>query len=230
MTQRTKPKITTNSSKSYTKISFVPDYSRFSMNGLEDDSILLIRKRVLDCIACTSANVQIYLNGERLRGKGLVDYTKYFFDGHLRRGIEFGATMAHGAEVNVGGLKTNFFEPSISIYKIQVTDKSEPSLNIIEIGKIKLQLLWDALLRGKFVIPESSVLDIQLKSKRKRPGRILPPPKESEGRGMVSKAADQTINQLKAKNSSNYLSDLISIAGGTNYKDQLKKMLVTLPS
>ena len=81
MTQRTKPKITTNSGKSYTKITFIPDYSRFSMNGLEDDSILLIRKRVLDCIACTSANVQIYLNGERLRGKGLVDYTKYFFEG-----------------------------------------------------------------------------------------------------------------------------------------------------
>ena len=81
MTQRTKAKITSNSSKSYTKITFLPDYQRFDMEGLEDDTILLIRKRVLDCIACTNGNVQVYLNGEKLKGKGLVDYTKYFFEG-----------------------------------------------------------------------------------------------------------------------------------------------------
>lgn len=79
MTQKTKAKITKNSGKSYTKITFIPDYERFGMKGLEDDTILLIRKRVLDCIAFTN-NIQIYLNGEKLKGKGLVDYTKYFFE------------------------------------------------------------------------------------------------------------------------------------------------------
>ena len=81
MTQRTKAKITSNSGKSYTKITFLPDYTRFDMNGLEEDTILLLRKRVLDCIACTNPTVQVYLNGEKLKGKGLVDYTKYFFEG-----------------------------------------------------------------------------------------------------------------------------------------------------
>lgn len=80
MTNKSKPKITNNSGKSYTKITFLPDYKRFDMDGLEDDTILLLRKRVLDCIACTNQNVQIYLNGERLNGKGLTDYTKYFFE------------------------------------------------------------------------------------------------------------------------------------------------------
>jgi DNA gyrase/topoisomerase IV subunit B len=80
MTERTKAKITTNSGKSYTKISFIPDYSRFEMTGLEADTVLLIRKRVIDCIACTNENVQVYLNGEKLKGKGLTDYTKYFFE------------------------------------------------------------------------------------------------------------------------------------------------------
>lgn len=79
MSQKSKAKITKNSGKSYTKITIVPDYQRFSMKGLEDDTILLIRKRVLDCIAFTN-NIQIYLNGEKLKGKGLVDYTKYFFE------------------------------------------------------------------------------------------------------------------------------------------------------
>ena len=80
MSNKTKPKITSNSGKSYTKITFFPDYHRFEMKGLEDDTILLIQKRALDCIACTNGNVQIWLNGQRLVGKGLVDYTRYFFD------------------------------------------------------------------------------------------------------------------------------------------------------
>jgi DNA topoisomerase-2 len=80
MTIKGKPKVTSNSGKSYTKITFLPDYPKFEMRGLEDDTILLLRKRVLDCIACTSKDVAIYLNGTKLKGKGLVDYIKYFFE------------------------------------------------------------------------------------------------------------------------------------------------------
>jgi len=80
MSERSKAKITSNSGKSFTKITFIPDYSRFEMSGLEHDTILLIRKRVLDCIACTNNNVQIYLNGQRLQGKGFSDYIGYFFE------------------------------------------------------------------------------------------------------------------------------------------------------
>ena len=80
MSNKTEPKITSNSSKSYTKVTFIPDYKRFNMKGLEDDTILLINKRVYDCMACTNKNVNIYLNGEKLKGKSFSDYTKYFFD------------------------------------------------------------------------------------------------------------------------------------------------------
>ena len=80
MSIKSKPKITSNSTKSYTKITFIPDYPRFEMEGLEDDSILLIKKRALDTIACTNNTIKVYLNDELLKGKGLVDYTKYFFD------------------------------------------------------------------------------------------------------------------------------------------------------
>ncbi len=154
----------------------------------------------------------------------IVGYTTYFFDSHMRRGLQWGATYAHGAEVNIGRFKTNFFAPSMSIGNIQVTNKSKPEFNFIEIGEIKLELLWDALLRGKFVIPESSILDIRLNSKRKRPGRILPVKESSGAPSAVNVAAQKTLNELKAKNESNLLSDLFSLAGGTNYKDQLKKL------
>jgi DNA topoisomerase-2 len=80
MTQRSRAKVTKASSKSYTKITFLPDYDRFTMKGLEDDTTFLINKRVYDCIACTDRSVSIFLNGEKLRGKGLQDYSNYFFD------------------------------------------------------------------------------------------------------------------------------------------------------
>lgn len=80
METRSKPKVTKNSGKSYTKITFLPDYARFHMSGLENDTTLLINKRVYDCIACTNKTVNVFLNGERLRGKGLVDYSNYFFE------------------------------------------------------------------------------------------------------------------------------------------------------
>lgn len=77
---KTKPKVTKNSGKSYTKITFLPDYTKFGMKKLDKDTISLLIKRVYDCIACTNKNVTVFLNGEKLKGKGLVDYVKYFFD------------------------------------------------------------------------------------------------------------------------------------------------------
>jgi DNA topoisomerase-2 len=80
MSNKAKPKITKNGQKSYTQITFLPDYKRFEMKGLEDDTILLLNKRIYDCVACTQAHVSIFLNGEKIKGKGLLDYAKYFFD------------------------------------------------------------------------------------------------------------------------------------------------------
>jgi DNA topoisomerase-2 len=80
MSTKSKPKITKNAGKSYTKITFLPDYAKFGMTGLDKDTIGLLNKRVYDCIACTNKNVSIFLNGNKIKGRGLVDYAKYFFD------------------------------------------------------------------------------------------------------------------------------------------------------
>jgi len=80
MSEKSKPKITKCSQKSYTQITFVPDYARFEMKNLENDTIALLNKRIHDCVACTNPNVSVFLNGEKIKGKGLLDYVKYFFD------------------------------------------------------------------------------------------------------------------------------------------------------
>ena len=153
----------------------------------------------------------------------LTIYFNFFFDSHIKSGIEFFGIKTYRAEINVARVKTNFLNPSLSIYGIQITDKKKPDYNILEIEKVHLTLLWNALLRGKIVIPEASILQIKTNSKRRKIGRILPPEKRKT-KGLVTKAVEKTLNQLKEKNQSNLLSDIFSIAGGENYTDQLKKL------
>ena len=78
MSVKSNVKITKNSGKSYTKISFLPDYSKFEMNCLDSNTIEILSKRIFDCIAITHKKVDVFLNDIKLKGKGLLDYTKYF--------------------------------------------------------------------------------------------------------------------------------------------------------
>jgi len=78
MYSKTDPKITSNSGKSYTQISFIPDFKRFGMKSLEKNTIALMKKRVYDTIACTNKNVSVYLNGEKIKAKNFIDYCNFY--------------------------------------------------------------------------------------------------------------------------------------------------------
>ncbi len=80
MYEKTEPKITKVKVKPYTKITFRPDFERFGIKKLQlsKDFISFLQRRVYDCIATTNKNVNIYLNGNKLEGKDLMAYTKFF--------------------------------------------------------------------------------------------------------------------------------------------------------
>jgi uncharacterized protein (TIGR03545 family) len=149
-------------------------------------------------------------------------YFKFFFDIHLKAGMEMGGTYANGAEVNIGSLSTSFFNASLDIRDIQVTNKETPTQNVLQIGTIQFKALWDALLRGKVVIPLAAVTDIMINTARKRPGRVLPVKKSSEDnvQSMKSSALDVTNKVLEGS----IFGDLAAIAQGDNYKEKLKEM------
>lgn len=54
------------STKPYTSVSFLPDYSRFGLPGLTDDMYSVLEKRVYDLGAVTPDTVRIKLNGQIL--------------------------------------------------------------------------------------------------------------------------------------------------------------------
>lgn len=103
-------------------------------------------------------------------------YFIVFFDSHLKSAIEFGATYANGAEVNVGSVKTSFIKGDFAIYDFQVTNVENPKLNTVEIGQMHFQFLWDALLRMKFVVQDASITNLQVGTTRKYPGRVTKKP------------------------------------------------------
>ena len=82
-------------------------------------------------------------------------YFALLFDLHLRKGIEWTASYVHGAEVNVAKLHTSFLRGTFRMTGLQVTDKEEPTRNLIVIGDIRFGFLWDALLRAKFVVEDA---------------------------------------------------------------------------
>jgi uncharacterized protein (TIGR03545 family) len=155
-------------------------------------------------------------------------YFSYYFDHHLKKVFEYVGTQANGAEVNVDLVKTSFLSGSFELDRLQVTNPERPSHNSLEIGSMRFQYLWDALLRMKFVVKEASITNIQLMKPRSRPGYVLPPKPASPSK--IEALQNQVIAQVKNKYSANILGDMMVLLEGGDYQDQLQKIRETLKS
>ena len=67
------------SEKHFTKIRFIPDYERFSLSGLDEDNEARLIKRVYDVAGC-NPNLNVYLNGKRIKIASFTDYVKLYTD------------------------------------------------------------------------------------------------------------------------------------------------------
>ena len=154
-------------------------------------------------------------------------YFSFFFDGNLRRALEYAGTHIVGAEVDVARVYTSFIHARLEIDGIEVTDKEHPERNMVEVGHIRFELLWDALLRAKVVVDEASILNIEALSPRKHPGFIVPPsPPEPNGgkSAALENVEDAVVSQTRKQYNGNFLGDLAGLLGGGDTKAQLKNL------
>jgi uncharacterized protein (TIGR03545 family) len=167
-------------------------------------------------------------------------YFHFLFDLNLKKGLEWAGTKVVGAEVNIRDFKTSFLNASLRIQGIELTDAEIPTHNALSIGDIRFSLLWDALLRVKFVVNEAVVEQIEFGKKRARPGRVLPPPPpepEDKGPSKLEQEAEKlktaALEKTQEKYSDNVLGDIAGLLGGAkadvtldNFKEGLisKKM------
>lgn len=86
MTVRRDPQISSHAGEDFTKVTFFPDFSRFQMEGLEDDIVMLIRRRAYDVAASTHGRCKVFLNGKQLEVQSFEDYVNlYLTDDAFRR-------------------------------------------------------------------------------------------------------------------------------------------------
>ena len=80
MNNKSQPKITElkgDNIKSYTKITFRPDLTKFKLKELTDDMVSLMEKRVID-VAGVSGKIKVYLNGTKLDINNFKKYISFY--------------------------------------------------------------------------------------------------------------------------------------------------------
>jgi len=76
MSARTTAKVI-KSTKKHTEITFLPDYERFGMKGIDDNHCKMIEKRIYDLAGC-NPNLKIYYNGVLVNINSFEDYVKLY--------------------------------------------------------------------------------------------------------------------------------------------------------
>ena len=77
MSESSPPKVTATKKKSFTKITFLPDYSRFGITDFTD-TFLLFKSRVYEGSAITDKRIVVSYNGEKVPIKTFEDYINLF--------------------------------------------------------------------------------------------------------------------------------------------------------
>jgi DNA topoisomerase-2 len=119
MRNRSEPQIT-KGAKGFTEISYIPDFSRFGLTGLDDDHVEMMRKRCADIAACNPL-IRVEFNGERFNFSSFSAYCRLytenvFYEGSERWRIAVGTSngsmqqvsFVNGVETKDGGTHVDF--------------------------------------------------------------------------------------------------------------------------
>lgn len=64
--------------RDFVKITFVPDFARFQLRGLDEAHLKIFKKRVYDLCGVIDANVKVHFNGERIAIKNFSEYVNFY--------------------------------------------------------------------------------------------------------------------------------------------------------
>ena len=97
MRNRTQP-IIKKSKTNHTQISFIPDFTRFGLESIDESHFKMIEKRVYDLAACNT-DIKIYFNDKLLNFKSFEDYiklytTEYFFESNKDKTWSVGIALS----------------------------------------------------------------------------------------------------------------------------------------
>ena len=115
MTEIKPPKIS-DSDKHFTKITFKPDYAYFGLDGLDQDHVLRMTKRIVDAAAC-NPKIKFYINGERINVKDFNDYIEMYVEDNADYVFDSTPTWKVGVSKSSDGFDQVSFVNSVETYQ-----------------------------------------------------------------------------------------------------------------
>lgn len=124
----------------------------------------------------------------------------FALDPLLRRGLEAAGSAALGAKVEVGGLRTRVFPPSLRLSGVAAADPEQPMRNLFEFRAAAFAFEGRPLLEKKVVVPEASLEGLVLGTPRKTSG-ALPDAPPSAGAAALKRWSEEAKSSLSASGS-----------------------------
>jgi len=110
-------------------------------------------------------------------------FVAFFLDWTIEWAIERAGTMANGAKVELAGVDINWIKGSITLRRLQITDKSAPMTNAFEIDSMKFAISPKPLFWRKFIIETGEINGIRSGTPRKYSGAIPETPADEAAPG-----------------------------------------------
>lgn len=93
-------------------------------------------------------------------------------DAVVRRGIEYAGTRAVGARVDLAKADLSLFPTGLELTGLAVTNPDAPMQNVIEVGRLKMDLDPGYLIRRKVIIGNMTLEGLRFDTPRKRSGAM----------------------------------------------------------
>lgn len=191
MSGRTEP-IIEKHKKGYTEISYIADFFRFGMTGIDDASIKMIKKRLFDIAACNNG-IKIYFNDELIKFSNFKEYAELYTDyvfyeqsqnwkigiGHSKTGFK-AISFVNSVETKDGGTHVNNISHQIIQYLREKIKK-----------KHKVDVKPTELKQYLFLFIDSTIINPAFSSQTKE--KLITEPKDF---GSVHELSERTLKQV----------------------------------
>lgn len=112
-----------------------------------------------------------YLRPRLLAAAVLSAYGYFLSDPTLHWGMMLGYEKATGVRLDVESFRTNWKETSMQFGPVRAANPSKPVENIVEAEHVSLHFDRDELLRGRYIVSQAEVRDLQIGTLRDDGGR-----------------------------------------------------------
>ncbi|GKC19039.1 DNA topoisomerase 2 isoform X2 [Tanacetum coccineum] len=112
--------------ENWTMVSFKPDFKIFGMECLEDDTVALLKRRVVDLAGCLGKGVKVELDGKRVPPKTFEDYVKLYLPTSMRVfekiNNRWEVSFVNNIATMKGGSHVDYITSQITSYLARIVD------------------------------------------------------------------------------------------------------------